>query len=717
MKFLIFIFFFIFIKTFQTFSFEWNPVITSIDKQGTSKITSWAVNIINSINQFILPKTSLTISLTDTNLLHGDVSYPLTFNLTYNNGEFGVDGYKLILGLRGGNTRILQDSEIAFNIYDSDSIIHSTPITNTFQSAETARNATVICSYNYSHVTFQEEEIQESVNGINKIIKIKNIAIFLKEGVLFRVQYLNNSMRMDKLNITENNNIKTAFGIEMFGSSKSYLAVVGNDKTLRIFAVNLITSDLLIYKRINNFDYNNIHKFGVLSGDEKIFLFSYDKGGLMEIIFDDNIETSPISTASSICQIKSVSDSTPEQKQITDFIILKNTIYAISKDKGFIIFDINPKTKNIVYNKIFYHPRVFKIDVITNPFNGNMYLGVSLTQENPNEEFFIEFLLYEENNPIVNKVFTSYDTTISTIPFIQYDVFSSLFLSKTKLYIIRRGMVNSVNFVSYVIPLKSLLSDSTIFFTLINPEDKYNQIIIGYSNYTYVIPKILFPPHVIKCNFQKEGIYSMRFLQSIDSCWSNMGKIARMFPCKKIIDANYEIHAIIESKVVLKGLLFIGPVFLVTLLILMCVLCKSTKCFKENKIKVININKDEKDEIYQDSNESIDSEEEEDNEAEEKNSVQIIKFYSEKAELHKRKVSNLSYATLDQENPISINSRNKINETDRTKKQLSSSSDSFEFNLNRNDLSSEIDKKTTDMALKTTDFTKTQIFKKQKKNQ
>ena len=193
-----------------------------------------------------------------------------------------------------------------------------------------------------------------------------------------------------------------------------------------------------------------------------------------------------------------------------------------------------------------------------------------------------------------------------------------------------------------------------------------------------------------------------------------MGKQVRMFPCRKIIDANYKIYAFEESKVVVISLSFIGVVFLITLLILACVTCKYTKCFKENRIKVIAINKNEKDEIYEDSDESIGTEEEEDNENEEKNSVQVINFYNEKPELYQRK-NNLSYATLDQENPNSINSRNRMYEIDRARKQLSSS-DSFEFNLNRNDLSSEIDKKTTDMALRTTDFTKTQLFQIQKKN-
>ena len=74
----------------------------------------------------------------------------------------------------------------------------------------------------------------------------------------------------------------------------------------------------------------------------------------MEIVFDNNIEISPTSTVSSISQIKSVSNSTPEQKQITDFIVLNHTIYAISKNKGLILFDINHETKNIIYNKIIY---------------------------------------------------------------------------------------------------------------------------------------------------------------------------------------------------------------------------------------------------------------------------------------------------------------------------------------------------------------------------
>ena len=92
--------------------------------------------------------------------------------------------------------------------------------------------------------------------------------------------------------------------------------------------------------------------------------------------------------------------------------------------------------------------------------------------------------------------------------------------------------------------------------------------------------------------------------------------------------------------------------------------------------------------------------------------MQVINFYSnasEKPNLHERSQSTYTYNTIDQDNPVSVNSRNKMFEIDKVRKQ---STDSFD--ISKNDIS-EISKKTTEMPFKSTELMKSKVLQIKKK--
>lgn len=687
----------------------WTPLTTSISKDSPSNISLAMQNLLDTMTMPRLPKKPVLISMTDTNILYGDQSYPISFDLKYNNGEFASDGYKLILGIRGPNTAIIKDEEIDLHIIDSNTVVHSTPIQNDFASP--AENKSVYCSYKYSDVNITDEEITVDMSKVEKVVKIKSTTLVLEDGIVKRMVYRNHTVSVEVVKFDDNKNIKNVFGVEMFDSGNEYLVLIGNERSLRIFRVtNNKNFDLMLYKRINFFYYEEIFKFGVLTNDESVFIFSSQNKGFNEIIFDN---TSPIESSSSESghTLKTLSTNTNDNNNnIIDFIILKQTIYAISKDNGILVYTFNPSSTNINYTKILFHPYVNSIDYYINPFNGNQYIGVGTTMKKSNEEFFIEFLLFEENYPVINKIFTSNDTSITKIPHITLDSFSSVFVSSSQIYLIRRGMLNTVSFVTYTIPINETVSNPKKLFSLSDSDTLYNQISFLFDNKIYIINSIEYPTHVIRCKFDKDGKYSMRFLQNIDSCEINVGTQSRFSPCRKIIDANYIIYGSQKTNAILICSILIGVIFGITILILTCVLCSETHCLKRNKMKIIVIDKSRKDELYEDSSEEEDTdedEEEHDTMNKEKNSMQVINFYSnasEKPNLHERNQSTYTYNTIDQDNPVSVNSRNKMFEIDKVRKQ---STDSFD--ISKNDIS-EISKKTTEMPFKSTDLMKSKVL-------
>lgn len=686
----------------------WSPFITSISKEFSSNISISMQNLLSSMTMPRIPKKPVLISMTDTNVLYGDRSYPISFDLKYNNGEFSSDGYKLILGLRGPNTMIIKDEEIDLDIIDSESVIHSVPIQNDFNSK--SDNKSVYCSYNYSNINIADEEINVDMSKVKKITKIKNTTLILDDGTVKKAVYTNHTVRFEKIEFDSNKDILDLFAIEMFDSGNAYIATIGTDHSLNILRVQNKKFDVMLYKRINSFNYDEIYKIGVLTEDESVFLFSSKNKGFNEIIFDNTASIDSSSTESSYT-IKSIATNTNDNNnKIIDFIILKQTIYAINKDNGILIY--NYSNNYINYSKILFHPYVKAIDYYINPFNGNQYIGVETEMKNTNEEFFIEFLLYEESIPVVNKIFTYNDTSISSMSHITIDSFSSVFISSNKIFLIRRGMLNTVSFITYSIDINSDFQNVKIMFILSNSETFYNQISFLFDKKIYIINNIEYPAHVIRCKFDKEGKYSMRFLQNIDSCEVNVGTQSRFSPCRKIIDANYIIYGNQSTNAILICSILIGVLFGIILLILTCVLCSETHCLKRNKMKIIVIDKNKKDELYEDSSEEEDTdedEEEQDTMNKERNSIQVVNFYSEKPNLHERNQSTYTYNTIDQDNPVSVNSRNKMFEIDKVRKQ---STDSFD--ISKNDIS-EIQKKTTEMPFRSTELMKSKVLQVKKK--
>ena len=151
----------------------WTPLTTSISKDSSPNISLSMQNLLDTMTMPRIPKKAILISMTDTIVLYGDQSYPISFDLKYNNGEFASNGYKLILGLRGPNTAIIKDEEINLDIIDSNTVVHSTPVQNDFTSP--SENKSVYCSYKYSDINITDEELRVDMSKVDNKNKKHNV--------------------------------------------------------------------------------------------------------------------------------------------------------------------------------------------------------------------------------------------------------------------------------------------------------------------------------------------------------------------------------------------------------------------------------------------------------------------------------------------------------------------------------------------------------------
>lgn len=225
---------------------------------------------------------------------------------------------------------------------------------------------------------------------------------------------------------------------------------------------------------------------------------------------------------------------------------------------GIFYFAYSNLEPELFLGSLITHPNIDYIDYIINPFNSNIFLGVKLNQNssqiaNQDSEVFIEFLLNEEENPYLNKIFTSKNQYVKYYTkFINLDSFFSYSFNQiTKnIIIIRRGMLNSIPFLTYVYPINlcsinsnSLfdiipLSDYTNNISIILLIDKINHKVVKVSNFTM-------PTHNMSCVFPEEGEYYFRFIQKGEVCSASINnkKKNQTYPtCQKILNYNYKVY-------------------------------------------------------------------------------------------------------------------------------------------------------------------------------
>ena len=226
-------------------------------------------------------------------------------------------------------------------------------------------------------------------------------------------------------------------------------------KNILILKENLIIFYKIKYENIINqtIKFNNINSYSI-EKNKNILDFKY-QDNYFYISFENekSIKKFILNSNNEINYIDNYSHS-DIQNDIISFQILNNTIYAIEKEKGIIIFN---KIYNSLYNKILLSTAI-QIDKIKNPFNNYLFLGIFLN-DSKNDEFFIELLIINEFNPIINKILIYKNNKHFRITnYLTFDSYFTYFLdnANNKIIILKRRLLNEINFISYIFPVNDI---------------------------------------------------------------------------------------------------------------------------------------------------------------------------------------------------------------------------------------------------------------------
>ena len=243
-----------------------------------------------------------------------------------------------------------------------------------------------------------------------------------------------------------------------------------------------------------------------------------------------------------------------------------------------------------------YHPYVKSLDFHYNYLTNRTYVGMGLTNKFKDNEFFVEFYIQNDESekdgaktgeykPMINKIFYS-EEPVYFDKFVTDDYYS-FFINKYtgKLIVLRRGLVNSISELTWVIPFHSLLKlDMKSYIPMTTIYD-YNSNTLGVafitSDNTWInLNGFKFKSEQLSCKFNKPGNYKISILSQSELC-EGIGS-----------DSYCSLELIGEVSVIEK----VTP-YLLTLKIVLAVLLISiaiatitavffyTKCFKTNITK------------------------------------------------------------------------------------------------------------------------------------
>jgi hypothetical protein len=195
---------------------------------------------------------------------------------------------------------------------------------------------------------------------------------------------------------------------------------------------------LRFYTRISSASFNStlVSQVGVYN--DKYIIGTSDRG-LLVLSTSNTVNNSTgwfiINTIKNLNSVYPVS--------VADFVINQSTLYLLSAGQGLAVLDLNSNFGLVSF--LLNHPSLTKLDFLNNPFSGSKYIGVGCQNGEKINEFFYEFLIDDEYNPQLNRIFTGSDLIISS-NFKTVDMFFTYIFNKinNKLIIIRRGMLNNI---------------------------------------------------------------------------------------------------------------------------------------------------------------------------------------------------------------------------------------------------------------------------------
>ena len=447
--------------------------------------------------------------------INGDIENMIKINSYFQNNEYGfyykkidsllIDGENSKYNLYNFNYKMDEYSFISYIInisnFNSNKLFDNNHKNKRNLDEKISDLNKFDCVYEIGQYEYNFESLISGKNYL-KIVNFKNL-IFGLDNEEHRLYF-----------------IKENFFSEIINDINEYiLNFFINNNIILILKENLIIFYEIEYENIINqtIKFNNINSYSI-EKNKNILDFKYQDNYLY-ISFENekSIKKFILNSNNEINYIDNYSHS-DIQNDIISFQILNNTIYAIEKEKGMIIFN---KTDNSLYNKILLSTAI-QIDKIKNLFNNYLFLGIFLN-DSTNDEFFIELLIINEFNPIINKILTYKDNKHFRITnYLTFDSYFTYFLdnANNKIIIIRRGLLNEINFISYIFPVNGIsnLLPYYLIPSVNNKNNSYLNLAIKQNKAYYNLNILYSNKNYLYFYFIKSGHFTIIMNHLSDSC-------------------------------------------------------------------------------------------------------------------------------------------------------------------------------------------------------
>lgn len=550
--------------------------------------------------------TTLAMASVKSDIKRGDRNISLQIEYSYFNGDYGGDILQFLM--INHDKTVLKEPQVYINISKSDDIIQSNTRSLDYVPKELSDKAIVKCDYVIPMISYQVNQTKNNdISSSKRIIQIHSVTFVLLGTKVLFTTLENTNIKLINIEEKEANSneipsliVKNIYGIDQPFLDEKFLIIENDNDNLYMYQVINFTSSTefslsLKQKIILDSAYRNPLKIGYKGTHLYLIVKNI---GLVECSFITN---------SNYLSYKVLSSSDGEKK-IIDFVVNDYSIYAISEGVGLYIYNYNNLSKPPV---LYQHQYMKQIDYKINPFYGTRYVGIGFNTPDSCREVFMELLLIDEFTPIPNKIFTSCSN--SFLNFFSIDKYYS-FLYNTEqkyLYVIRRAILGDITFVTYRIKIENDL----IYKNMFSLSDKSTQekflMLSSDQGFLLEYSKFSIPNQSLNCSFTEKGNYIIRFTQKSDACLSSIEKIrSRPYPiCQKLVDFNYYIYGDVDDGEIRNILTFVMVLVVLTTIVIFFVVIIKTNCFRKNTIKLIKIDKDDRDDIYNETADDIYSKE------------------------------------------------------------------------------------------------------------
>lgn len=529
-------------------------------------------------------------------------------NVAYTNFTFGsLKDLNLIVKYRTINFGLINNSKGAYYIVQSNNTLNMFLIDNYIKEdynsngvylPDDLRNAIFseieftnifISDFPYDEDSYLTLQIKDNKLIVFRIITYNN-------GLLEALEYI---CYIDYTEILLSNTSNINISLNYDNNDLNNTDVINKTSNVKNKSESINISDLKSKKQ--NFYLNlTLNSVAVLSKN-KILICSSE--GVYEYMYNNDLKIYKLKTIIlNFIYFKSSSESINVKANCLSIIALNKSSFIAIKSFGLIQIENNNLR---LTNYKFELSNIVSLDLIINPILLTKFLGVVLDNTINKPEFLIEINVDDENNPLINKVFTSI-TYLNLVNNILNDFYYSYILSpeNTKLIVIRRGVINNIPTISNSVNLSKISSNYTNFklHSLYSYDDNLN--LLSFINYnTNVIMSITefqYPDDYLICSFNKAGYYNITFEKYAEACENSLKYNYAYAYCNMYIYFNLRIYGKGITDVQIIGITIGVMIFAGLVIFIFIVILTLRDYFNKRKL---NKPKPKREELYLDNDE------------------------------------------------------------------------------------------------------------------